>query len=486
VILIEGLDGQHLRGNLCDLSFNFELQSQVLGASVKLAPELVKLVVLCELGDLSLLEDVDDRLGEYVWDIHVLVLAHHRAPVDALVILEEGDGDDDSLNDGRGALEFYSVLQQASDDAHQTLDILLILGRLRQLVLVTQLVEDLQEEVLEAEVDENPLVGWIEEQDVLQVVEDFDLDLRLGVQKEDNEHIQELALSEERMSIDCFLLHEEILDSVILLRDLVDRRVVEDVDRAELLDEWVDLMHLRKEVFKYLVGVSVLAAVVHVDEAGVEGILVDLRGPLHVISLVRAQFQKASQNEQLVVGGEVLALQQGDEIVEVDLSLKVVDDTLGSFGEDDEQVEVHEALIQVLISQAYEDLFKRLLDERPLLVDELFDGGALFIVFLGHIEACERLLEVDVDLVEDSLKDVGGFPRVYELMGYQDLWGQEDHLSIELVNLRFDSQDLVDEGLDVKVVAEDGLVCLFRLPIMLIDLILAQLQEQLRVLDEDS
>jgi hypothetical protein len=180
-------------------------------------------------------------------------------------------------------------------------------------------------------------------------------------------------------------------------------------------------MHLRKEVFKYLVGVSVLAAVVHVDEAGVEGILVDLRGPLHVISLVRAQFQKASQNEQLVVGGEVLALQQGDEIVEVDLSLKVVDDTLGSFGEDDEQVEVHEALIQVLISQAYEDLFKRLLDERPLLVDELFDGGALFIVFLGHIEACERLLEVDVDLVEDSLKDVGGFPRVYELMGYQDL-----------------------------------------------------------------
>lgn len=72
---------------------------------------------------------------------------------------------------------------------------------------------------------------------MLQVIEDLDLDLGLGVQKEDNEHVQELALSEERMSIDCFLLHEEILDSVVLLRDLVDRRVVEDGDRAELLDE---------------------------------------------------------------------------------------------------------------------------------------------------------------------------------------------------------------------------------------------------------
>lgn len=180
-------------------------------------------------------------------------------------------------------------------------------------------------------------------------------------------------------------------------------------------------MHLGKEVFKDLVGVSVLAAVVHVDEAGVEGILVDLRGPLHVISLVRAQFQKASQNEQLVVGGEVLALQQGDEVVEVDLSLKVVDDTLGSFGEDDEQVEVHEALVQVLVSQAHEDLFECLLDERSLLVDELFDGDALFVVFLGHVEACERLLEVGVDLLEDSLKDLGGFSWVYKLLGYQDL-----------------------------------------------------------------
>jgi hypothetical protein len=82
MIFIEGLDSQHLRRNLFYFPFDFKLQSQELGSSFKLALELVKLIILSEFRNLCFLKDVNYRLGEYVRDIDVLILAHRRAPTD--------------------------------------------------------------------------------------------------------------------------------------------------------------------------------------------------------------------------------------------------------------------------------------------------------------------------------------------------------------------------------------------------------------------
>lgn len=60
----------------------------------------------------------------------------------------------------------------------------------------------------------------------------------------------------------------------------------EHILASKPLHERIVLMNLQKQALKYIVGVLILAAVVHIDEAGVKSILVYLRASLD-LSLLR-------------------------------------------------------------------------------------------------------------------------------------------------------------------------------------------------------
>ena len=65
-----------------------------------------------------------------------------------------------------------------------------------------------------------------------------------------------------------------------------------------LQNEWIDLLHLVVEALKAIVGCLILAAMVHIDQAGVHCILVDL--------VLLPELEQAPEHEQLVVIVEVL------------------------------------------------------------------------------------------------------------------------------------------------------------------------------------
>ena len=86
-------------------------------------------------------------------------------------------------------------------------------------------------------------------------------------------------------------------------------------------------MHLQKQALKYVIGVLILTAVVHIDEAGVESILIYLRAPLN-LSLLRRKLQQAPEHKQLVILIELLMAQVGNQVIKINLALKIIFDLL--------------------------------------------------------------------------------------------------------------------------------------------------------------
>jgi len=74
--------------------------------------------------------------------------------------------------------------------------------------------------------------------------------------------------------------------------------------------EWVDLLNLVVEAFKAVIGGLILAAMIHIDQAGVHRILVDL--------VLLSELEKAPEHEQLVVIIEILLSEEHDQLIKVD------------------------------------------------------------------------------------------------------------------------------------------------------------------------
>lgn len=76
-----------------------------------------------------------------------------------------------------------------------------------------------------------------------------------------------------------------------------------------LQNEWVDLLDLVVEALKVVIGGLILAAMVHVDQAGVQRILVDL--------VLLSKLKEASEHKQLVIIIKILLSQEHDQLIKV-------------------------------------------------------------------------------------------------------------------------------------------------------------------------
>ena len=102
------------------------------------------------------------------------------------------------------------------------------------------------------------------------------MNLSLGVEEEDQEDVQELRFPEDHILIDSFFIHKEVLDSVEFLRLLVNLRGFQQVWVAKFLYKCFHLVNLRELVFKDVIGISILAPVVHIDEARIQSVQISL------------------------------------------------------------------------------------------------------------------------------------------------------------------------------------------------------------------
>ena len=68
--------------------------------------------------------------------------------------------------------------------------------------------------------------------------------------------------------------------------------------------EWVDLLNLVVETLKAIIGGFILAAMVHIDQAGVHRILVDL--------VLLSELKETPEHKQLVVIIEILLSEEHD------------------------------------------------------------------------------------------------------------------------------------------------------------------------------
>ena len=132
-------------------------------------------------------------------------------------------------------------------------------------------------------------------EELFEVVEYLNLNLRLWLEEEQTKRVQELWLAKLGMLINAVV-------SVCLVRVEVGKlaasaenawsvlQLWDEVLVAELLNKGVELLNAEVEFLEKVVWFVFLTTVVHEDEATVEGVHVDLCAP-HVSCLVRAKFK---------------------------------------------------------------------------------------------------------------------------------------------------------------------------------------------------